>query len=153
MQRIVYKTATGVAVVIPTGEIPLEAVIAKDVPKGAEYKVVDTAEIPSDRTFRNAWEIADGKIAVNMTKAIAIQQDRIRGERQPMLESLDLEYMKALETGDTKRQAEIVAEKQILRDAPASPLLTEAKTPDELKAVTVGGIRETLLNIVVEDKG
>jgi hypothetical protein len=53
-QRIIYKTADGgVAVIIPADTI--EACM-KDIPEGAEYAIVDTADIPSDRTFRNAWE-------------------------------------------------------------------------------------------------
>ena len=31
----------------------------KDVPAGKPYKIVDVADIPSDRTFRNAWEYAE----------------------------------------------------------------------------------------------
>ena len=31
-------------------------VAAKDVPAGKPYKIVDVADIPTDRTFRNAWE-------------------------------------------------------------------------------------------------
>jgi len=55
-QRIIYKTADGgVAVIIPADTI--EACM-KDIPEGAEYAIVDTADIPSDRTFRNAWEYA-----------------------------------------------------------------------------------------------
>jgi len=53
-QRIIYKTADGgVAVIIPADTI--EACM-KDIPVGAEYAIVDTADVPSDRTFRNAWE-------------------------------------------------------------------------------------------------
>jgi hypothetical protein len=56
-QRIIYPTDNGgVAIVIPTGELSIEEVIAKDVPQGKPYKVVDVADIPTDRTFRNAWE-------------------------------------------------------------------------------------------------
>ncbi len=56
-QRIIYPTPKGgVAVVIPSGEISIEEVAAKDVPAGVEYKIVDVSEIPSDRTFRSAWE-------------------------------------------------------------------------------------------------
>ncbi len=57
MNRIIYPTPDGgVVVIIPTGELPIEEVAAKDVPPGVEYKIVDVSEIPSDRTFRNAWE-------------------------------------------------------------------------------------------------
>ena len=31
-------------------------VAAKDVPTGKPFKIVDVADIPEDRTFRNAWE-------------------------------------------------------------------------------------------------
>ena len=54
MNRIIYKTTEGkVAVIIPTDTI--EACM-KDIPEGVEYAIVDATEIPSDRTFRNAWE-------------------------------------------------------------------------------------------------
>lgn len=52
-QRIIYKTEdNGVAVIIPADTI--EACM-KDIPEGAEYVIVDVADIPSDRTFRGAW--------------------------------------------------------------------------------------------------
>ncbi len=59
MKRIIYPTADGgVAVIIPTEEcgLSIEAIAAKDVPAGVQFKIVDASEIPSDRTFRNAWE-------------------------------------------------------------------------------------------------
>jgi len=53
-QRIIYKTTDGgVAVIVPADTI--EACM-KDIPEGAEYAIVDTADVPSYRTFRNAWE-------------------------------------------------------------------------------------------------
>ena len=56
-KRIIYpKDDGGVAIIIPTGEIDLAEVARKDVPAGVAYKIVDVADIPSDRTFRNAWE-------------------------------------------------------------------------------------------------
>jgi hypothetical protein len=63
MQRIIYKTADGgVAVLVPTDEWleshTIEELAAKDVPAGAEFKIVNTSDIPSDRTFRDAWEYA-----------------------------------------------------------------------------------------------
>jgi hypothetical protein len=61
-QRIIYQTDDGgVAVIIPTAEAltehTIEEIAAKDVPSGKAYKIVDAADIPSDRTFRNAWEV------------------------------------------------------------------------------------------------
>ena len=49
------------SVIIPspnwTGTI--EELVAKDVPSGVPYKIVDVSEIPTDRTFRDAWEYAE----------------------------------------------------------------------------------------------
>ena len=58
-QRIIYPTDDGgVAIVIPADEcgLTIEEIAVKDVPAGKPYKIVDVADIPSDRTFRNAWE-------------------------------------------------------------------------------------------------
>ena len=52
-KRIVYTQDNGiVAVIIPAVSVELAL---KDVPTGKEYHIVDVAEIPSDRTFRDAW--------------------------------------------------------------------------------------------------
>mgnify|MGYP003625542645 FL=1 len=58
--RIVYKTEDGgVAVVIPSPEYLLthtiEQLVAKDLPSGAVYEIVEDIDVPSDRTFRGAW--------------------------------------------------------------------------------------------------
>ena len=58
-QRIIYPNDDGgVSIVIPAPEcgLSIEEIAAKDVPAGKAYKIVDVADIPTDRTFRNAWE-------------------------------------------------------------------------------------------------
>ena len=60
-QRIIYPTDDGgVAIIVPAPEYlaehTIEELAAKDVPEGKPYKIVDVADIPTDRTFRNAWE-------------------------------------------------------------------------------------------------
>jgi len=56
-------------------------------------------------------------ITVNFNKAKTVTADRLRQERLPKLQDLDVQYQRALETGaDT---AAIVAQKQVLRDLPA----------------------------------
>lgn len=57
--RIIYPTDDGgVAVIIPAAEcgLTIEEIATKDVPAGKPYKIVDVSDIPSDRTFRSAWE-------------------------------------------------------------------------------------------------
>jgi hypothetical protein len=57
-KRVIYPLDNGgVAVIIPAEEnLSLEEIANKDVPAGKPYKIVDVSEIPTDRTFRNAWE-------------------------------------------------------------------------------------------------
>ncbi|MFZ9079309.1 MAG: hypothetical protein ACO23H_12305 [Alphaproteobacteria bacterium] len=58
-KRIIYPTDDGgVAVIVPAPNcgLTIEQIAEKDVPTGKEYQIVDVADIPSDRTFRNAWE-------------------------------------------------------------------------------------------------
>lgn len=60
-QRIIYPTDEGgVAIIAPASEcgLTIEQIAAKDVPAGKPFKIVNVSEIPSDRTFRNAWEYA-----------------------------------------------------------------------------------------------
>jgi hypothetical protein len=57
--RIIYPTPEGgVAIIIPAPGCGLtaEQIAAKDVPAGVPYRIVEATDIPSDRTFRNAWE-------------------------------------------------------------------------------------------------
>jgi hypothetical protein len=66
-QRIIYQTDDGgVAVIIPAPEAleqyGIEAIALKDVPAGRPFKIVDTADIPSDRTFRAAWEVDEATL-------------------------------------------------------------------------------------------
>jgi hypothetical protein len=60
--RIIYPNDDGgVSIVIPAAEcgLTIEEIAAKDVPAGKPYKIVDVTDIPTDRTFRNAWEYSE----------------------------------------------------------------------------------------------
>jgi len=59
-QRILYETDEGgVAVIVPADcGMTIEEIAIKDVPAGKAFKIVDVADVPSDRTFRSAWEMA-----------------------------------------------------------------------------------------------
>ncbi len=61
-QRIIFQNDEGgVSVIVPSPnclkEHTIEEIAAKDVPAGKPYKIVSVNDIPSDRTFRNAWEV------------------------------------------------------------------------------------------------
>jgi hypothetical protein len=57
-ERIIYPTDDGgVVVVIPAPEcgLTLEEIAKKDVPAGKPYKIISADDVPTDRTFRDAW--------------------------------------------------------------------------------------------------
>ena len=139
MKRIIYTNDEGgVSIIVPAPNcgLTIEEIAAKDVPRGKEYHIVDTETIPSDRTFRNAWNHSSGVIGVDMPKATEIQKNKLRAERAPLLSALDVKYMVALENGDTEGAASVAKEKQRLRDITKHPALVEAETPEDLKVIT-----------------
>ena len=76
MKRIIYQTDDGgVAVIVPSDEAlsehTIEEIAAKDVPAGLAYKIVDVADVPSDRTFRSAWEVDEA----DLTDGVGAEQD------------------------------------------------------------------------------
>ncbi len=81
MQKIVYKTDTGIAIITPTRSI---AEAMKDIPKGAEYKIIDESELPRDRTYRNAWKY---DLTIDSTKKAEIDTEMAAvAEKEAMLD-------------------------------------------------------------------
>ncbi len=143
----------GAAVTTPTPEFirkhggedaAISALLAKRF-DGVATQVVEQSEVPSDRTFREAWEVGEG-VEVSMPKARAIHMQRIRAERNGRFKALDAEFAKqdALarygnDTNAATKAAEAEAKRQALRDIPqrVQPGVDAATTPEELKAVTI----------------
>ncbi len=58
MKLIIYPNDTGGICILTTAPecgLSLQEIAAKDVPAGKPWKIVDAADIPADRTFRDAW--------------------------------------------------------------------------------------------------
>lgn len=96
------------------------------------YRRITEADIPRDRTFRDA--LVDIDSAYDMVKARAIQLRRVREARVPKLEQLDREWMKATGQGDTAEVRRIEVARQALRDLPAALDVDTARDVTELKA-------------------
>ena len=88
MQKIVYKTETGIAIITPARSI---AAAMKDIPKGAEYKIVDESELPQDRTYRNAWKY---DLTIDSVRAAEIDTERAEAAEIAVMPDL----VKTLET-------------------------------------------------------
>jgi hypothetical protein len=79
-------------------------------------------------------------ISINIDKAKEIVKADLRRQRKPVLEALDVAFMRAVEARDTNEQARIAIKKKMLRDATAQPSLTGASTVEQLAAVTLPNI-------------
>ncbi len=137
MQVIIFTNDNGgVATCIPTGELSIEAVLEKDVPKGRGARIVNVADLPNQyNDFYDAWEMDATSVTVNLAKAKEITKKRLRAERTPLLAAQDVAFQRALETGaDTTA---IVAEKQRLRDI--TDLAGSATTLEELRSLKAEG--------------
>ena len=118
----------------PADQCPLtlEEIKAKDVPTDRTVYTVNTADLPKDYSFRDAWTYDGSSFGIDMAKARDKHRKRIRLVRTDLLAALDIEFQRALETGSDT--ASIVSKKQALRDAPADSAIEAAKTDTELKA-------------------
>jgi hypothetical protein len=127
MPYITYPQFNGqVAVIIPADpSLSIEEIATKDVPEGVPYKIIDNLNI--DYFYFNAYEFneEDGAV-INIYKAKEIHLNKFREVRKPLLEALDVQYMKALETGDQTTISYVVSSKQALRD------VTKISLPDNL---------------------
>lgn len=139
VNRIAFKDVPVTLVAPPVGTPPMisrkMALSSGFAFTETPYQVIDAAALPTDRTFRNAWaiNINDAAVEVDMVKARELQRDRLRFLRKPLMEKLDIEYLKADETTDLLAKQAITARKQALRDVTNDQGINAAKDADELK--------------------
>lgn len=74
-------------------------------------------------------------ISINMEKAREIWKNKIRSDRQPYLDQLDIDFMIAVEKKDLAKQQEISNKKQLLRDATQDPRIQLAEDADDLRNI------------------
>ena len=62
--KIIYNRENVVAVISPSPEWSgaMEELAQKDVPTGLKYKIVEDSVIPTDRSFRGAWEVDEAEL-------------------------------------------------------------------------------------------
>lgn len=126
MNFIIYPQQDNtIAIITPCDSI---GSALKDVPENTPYKIVETIDI--DTEFFNAYEFDNNRgVKINISKAKAIYLNKFRAARKPLLEKLDVNFMRAVESGDTTLQHEIAAKKQALRD------VTSTELPDTLEGI------------------
>ena len=139
MEKIIYPTQTGIAVITPSSDyqvkvidqiieaviepqkvvdgniIPAKVIVPykeishmetrsgfdramKDIPKGAEYKIIDDSELPKDRVFRNAWNY---DLKEDIPKSKEIWKEKLRRDREPLFYANDIRFRDAYVINDT----------------------------------------------------
>ena len=73
-------------------------------------------------------------IEINLEKALEIHKTKLRERRELVFKDLDIQFMKALEQGNTTLSTEIGTKKQALRDITDIDI-SNISTLDELKAL------------------
>jgi hypothetical protein len=133
---ITFKTKNnGVGLLVPSTEreqtLTLEAIASQDLPPNTSWKIIDRRSLQAvDNIFLDALVWSEVKeFEISFDKAKEIWRNSFRRARKPILEKLDVEFIKALEAGDTQKQQEIVTKKQQLRD------ITEMPLPDSLEGI------------------
>jgi len=134
MTRIIYQNESGgVSIIIPTGELSIEEVAAKDVPEGVAYEIVEDDAIPADRFFRNAWVANGAAIEVDLDQAKEIGHTIRRQQRAEEFKPYDEVIMKQIPGADAVAAE---AARQEIRDkyALVQEQINAAATPDDIKA-------------------
>ena len=80
-QVIVFTNERGgVSVCYPTGDLPIEQVLAKDCPEGAI--IIDSSSLPQDQNeFFDAWRLVDGAVTVDQDAVNAILERQKAGSK------------------------------------------------------------------------
>jgi hypothetical protein len=144
VKKIIYtRPDGGVSVVSPAKNIDdpeaftederIKRALAVLPPEATNVLIVDDTSLPTDRTFRNGWKQNGSTVEHDIEKCRELHKEHLRRVRAPLLEDLDVKYIRALEAGDTATMSAVVSRKQELRDITVHPSISAAKTADELK--------------------
>jgi hypothetical protein len=147
--RFAYETADGVAIVTAAPKADLTAVlgrmtdeqyrqhvIERSIPNGARVvELPDDWTPPSDRSYRGAWKLTGGVVALDMPKARELFMARVRSARDKRLDELDRGWMKWTGQGNEEAAAKVEARRAKLRDLPQRLKVDEAYTVEALQAL------------------
>jgi hypothetical protein len=147
MTRIIYtNNYGGVSIIIPTGELSIEEVAAKDVPAGVAFEIVEDSAIPADRFFRGAWAMGDCCIEHDIDKCKSIAHDKRRAARVEEFAPYDNVIAKQIPGVDA---AAAEAARQAIRDkyADIQDAIDAADTPDEIKEALAAGLLDDIYSL------
>ena len=95
-------------------DMSIDEIAKTSLPPNTNYAIVENLIL--DVYFIDAYEYVKGEAVINYEKAKEIQKNKWREARKPLLDKLDIAFMKALEIGDLHSQKQISEKKQALRN-------------------------------------
>lgn len=108
--------------------------LADGTPRQSFIKDSQSSEVKSMTHLFSAWRIDSvGNITLDRAAAEELKRSQFRALRKPLLEKLDVAFMRALEVGDTATVATVGAAKKALRDVTLIDL-SPYDTPETLNA-------------------
>jgi len=129
LQIIIYTNSNGnVAVCVPTGELPIKEVLAKDCPEGAI--IVDDSTLPqgADAQFFDAWKLDGTTVTVDFPTAQAHKLAQFNASAVAVAQKRQLNTLAGIE--NSVSDADFIAELTAGRTA-----IANAKTTADLIAV------------------
>lgn len=89
----------------------LNRIAAKDVPNGTLYEIVESENIPTDRTFRDAWKSGNGRVEHDIEKCKLIAHEKRRIARATEFAPLDIEATIPAKAADAETKRQVIREK------------------------------------------
>ena len=129
MQVVIYQNSNGgVSVCVPTGELPIKEVLAKDCPEGAI--IVDDSTLPqgADAQFFDAWKLNETTVTVDFPTAQAHKLAKFNAAAVQEAQARQLNTLAGIE--NSVSDADFTAELTAGRTA-----IANAKTTADLIAV------------------
>ena len=114
-----------------TGEDGIVAIVVPAMPDGVKCEAISTADIPTDRAFRDAWIQEGASIKIDMARARKIHMEKIQISLDKKLDETQKTLLLDQELGNDTTA--LKAERQRLRAIPKNFDLEKAQTPEELK--------------------
>ena len=132
MQIIIHSNSNGgVSVTVPTGELPINEVLAKDCPAGAI--IVDDSVLPqgADAQFFDAWELNGSTVTVNFEKAKAIKLAQFNAKAVQEAQARQLNTLASIENAvsDADFTAKLTAGRASIASATTTAELVAVANP------------------------
>lgn len=137
---ILYKNGDKLALVTVGEGVDIKKYAEENIPSEVDKIIINKYFVlQNDMDFFDAWDIdmKNKKIIIDMPKARDIWRSQLRIERAKEFKKLDVEFMKALEDGNTYVQGVITEKKKKLRNITAHPAIEEADTIETLRRYTL----------------